>query len=177
MQVAGLECACCASRVQAAEDGTWCATCRSVLHRRCLEQRAGVCPSCRVAYTPPERRFAYSTFCPLCTRATGGAARSCSACGADTCWDTEEEYVRFRERYRRDGRRMFGLGLGAIVLGLALLALFLGLALPGALFPEGWPGLLLPVGWVGTPILVVALLCSIYGIDRVRRGASARGFR
>lgn len=177
MQIAGLECAGCATRVQAAEDGTWCAACGTVLHRRCLEAAAQHCPGCNATCSAPEERFHFSERCPVCMRASVGRQPSCPDCGADTCWDTEQAYLRFRELHRRASRGLLLSGLGALAAGGLLLALFLGLALPGAIFPEGWPLTLSPVGWVGAPLLLLGILACGYGLRRALRGAALRGFR
>lgn len=166
MQVAGVECAACAIRVQAAEDGTWCAACLSVLHRRCLEQRAGVCPRCKAPSVPPDTRFAYAELCPVCLRPTGGHTPSCSSCGVDTRWDTLEEYELFRQRHHAGCVRWVREGQLAVAFGMIALVLFVVLVLmtPTAAVVSG-------------PVLLLGIVASSWGLQRWRHARRLLGFR
>src|SRR5215203_5299462 len=95
MQLAGQHCALCKQNVLFDSDATWCAECSTIFHRDCIAGANALCPSCRVAYAPPERRFTYSRFCPECMRPNQPTVSHCAGCGARTHWDTAGDYERF----------------------------------------------------------------------------------
>ena len=85
-------------------DATWCARCKSVVHRDCLGKAGGNCPSCRQAYDPAEAHFVFSRLCPDCFRPTNGREPKCRVCGARTHWDNQQEYDDFLEQMKDTSR-------------------------------------------------------------------------
>ncbi len=104
MQLAGTNCAICRENVLLDSEATWCAHCASVLHRECLDQAKGVCPSCHGPYEAPEGRFVFSRACPECFRPMSQPQRQCETCGARTRWDTQAAYDDFLEEMKDTSR-------------------------------------------------------------------------
>src|SRR6266481_5527684 len=121
MQLAGTTCAICRKHVLIDCDATWCARCSSVLHRDCLSQGDGRCPTCLSAYEPPETHFVFSRVCPECFRPTNPPRPHCSACVARTRWDTQADYNNFVEQMK-DTSRVYALrGIAELIGGFACL--------------------------------------------------------
>jgi hypothetical protein len=128
MQLAGTNCAICGKNVLLDSDASWCARCASVLHRECLEQANGICPSCQKPYEAPEGRFVFSRDCPECFRFMSQPEPHCRTCGARTRWDTQADYDDFLEEMKDTSRVCVLRGAaelgGAILCLLAIILMF-----------------------------------------------------
>jgi hypothetical protein len=133
MQLAGATCGLCQTGILLDADGTWCARCKSVLHRNCLIQADSVCPKCAQTYDKPENYFKLSEYCPECMRKNEPATERCPRCHTATCWDTVAGYQAFLEHMKDSAAvaRIKGLvefGLGFLCLGATVLVLIAGAA-------------------------------------------------
>jgi len=168
MQLAGEPCSICKQKILFDSDGTWCAQCSTVFHRECIDRVDTVCPSCRKAYEPPDRRFVYSRFCPECMRVNQPVEASCAACGTRTRWDTDADYERFVLHMRETSRRYRLRGWAE--LGFALLCLFMFILI-FALSSRG-PILVLP------GIFLFAMFISVGdGAARLRHSRAIKHFK
>lgn len=129
MQLVGTQCEICDSRITADADGTWCAQCHSKFHRACLDEHGDRCNKCQDACTPAESLFYYSTSCPECMARVGHKVERCGECNTRTRWDTEEDYLGFKEIHLSACRRMRLRGWCEIVLGIGLCCFFVALVL------------------------------------------------
>jgi len=107
-----------------APEATWCACCKSGFHRDCLAKAEEICPKCERRYDPPERHFVLSKFCPECIQVNEPPLARCSACGANTLWDTRADYEAFVAHMKHTARVRLVWGLAQIGAGaICLLAL------------------------------------------------------
>src|SRR5689334_5774888 len=95
MQLAGIPCTICNQSIQFENEATWCATCKSMFHRKCLSERHSNCPQCKTKYDPADQHFVFSQFCPECMQPNEPPEASCKHCRTRTSWDTKADYEKF----------------------------------------------------------------------------------
>jgi hypothetical protein len=127
MQLAGAICGICRKNVLLDSDATWCARCKSVLHRDCLTQGNHICPTCTQKYERPESRFVFSKMCPECFRPNIPPVARCSKCSASTRWDTQQVYEDFLDDMKDTSRVYVLRGLAELIGAIACLTAFVGL--------------------------------------------------
>lgn len=152
MQLAGVQCTICRQNVLFETDGTWCASCKGIFHRRCLVKASSVCPNCKGAFVPPDGDFVFSEFCPECMKRNAPPQPHCATCHARTRWDSKAEYDHFLEEVKDEARVRF----------LRAMLEFAGSALCGCTFL-----LLLSLGPPGVSTLIAGLGSIMLAADGV----------
>jgi hypothetical protein len=124
MQIAGLKCGICEKAVLLAAEGTWCARCKTAVHKECLGTRNGMCPECRVKLDDPEKYFYYSKVCSMCGTSNVPPTKNCDYCLNQTVWDTEEEYAFFRTNVLAAGSKKILVGSIQILFGALIILVY-----------------------------------------------------
>jgi hypothetical protein len=167
MQAAGGICGICGLKILFESEGTWCARCRTQVHTDCLSARGRICPVCVKEFDDPKGHVRYSLRCPACRARNDPPDRNCRVCGNQTAWESEANYLVFKEHVRRSSRRYVLIGLASIGLGL-LTALMLLFQLFG---PRHGPSIIF-VSFLGFSVVTLVNL----GINKFLAGWGMRDF-
>lgn len=163
MQLSGSSCGLCHQSIVVQGDATWCARCKTVLHRACLEDADLACPGCRQTYDAPEGYFVNSARCAECGQDSGVEVSVCPDCKRDKSFENQAAYESFRLSRQQLGQLYMVRGVIELIAAV-LLALL--------------PFLFL----LGMPLVIVIALGGAFalvrdGIWRFREGKRASVFR
>ncbi len=122
MQLAGANCGICDGVVVVDREGTWCPSCKSVAHRKCLEKSQNKCSTCSEEWHEPQNDFHYIDRCPTCGRSSLKNA-ACVECGTSLVLETEEEFAKARSELHLLGYVQGFLAAAGIIGALAVASL------------------------------------------------------
>jgi hypothetical protein len=172
MQYVGLKCVDCGKNIVFHSDAACCDGCGGIIHRECLLNTNGICPSCKKIWVDAVGRRIYLYKCLVCGKTNLVQMDYCIQCNAKLSWDSVDELHNARKTIYSNIKSGILKGIISTLASLLIITFVLLMFWnTEVMYPLGRNMLcLVLVGIISTALLIGAAGAAIYGFKEIYIG-------